>query len=215
MTKYGFDFKFYNDERETQTMASCKNFEVHSVNSNDLMLSLNYFANSIPDTDIRQDYATTNTLFYTADFRIATLGASTKKEDLNPLDYRILKTVGEYRELWIKIVNALNNRCHTTSKSNIFELHVRDYDSPTWEVSFMKKGSIILNAYPKADSIKHIALNLTVDQMKEVKKIKDKISPKLYKALNGKLAFDRYITVETDEDINDICETINFLTDQQ
>lgn len=174
LPKYGFSIKYYKDGEEVTSFNLCDFFHVYYDNSNTLLPALCYLTNNIPILDYATDYVKSDTLFLIADYDSIFLNKSTKREDINPLDYRIMKTAGIYSRLWAQLIEVFAKSFDI--KSNIYERYSRLHSTPTWEINFRKNKLVVLNAYIKADTI-DIELKLTADQINEALKLKERLLP--------------------------------------
>lgn len=201
---YDFSIKYYKDEAETTSFNRCDFFDVYYNNSDNLLPALCYLTNNIPILDYKVDYAKNDTLFLIADYNSIILRESTKRKDISPLDYRILKTAGVYKELWTQLIEEFSKTFDI--KSNIYER----YPKPTWEINFRNNKLVVLNAYIKVDKIE-IALKLTAAQIKEVLKLKGCLLPYIYQNLEDvNLKKSKFVDIKlkSQQDVNLIFEII-------
>jgi hypothetical protein len=206
---YDFSIKYYIDETETTSFHLCNFFDVYYNNSNNLLPALSYLTNNIPNLDYKVNYAKSDTLFFIADYNSIMLRESTKRKDINPLDYRIMKTAGVHNELWTQLIEVFSKIFEI--KSNIYERYSRVPSMPTWEINFRKNKHVVLNAYIKVDTIE-ISLKLTAEQINEALKLKESLLPYIYQNLeNMNLKKSKFldIKIESQQEVDSICELIN------
>lgn len=204
LSTYDFAIKFYKDEAETNSFNLCDFFDVYYSNSNNLLPALCYLANNIPNLDYKVDYAKSDTLFLIADYNSIILRECTKRSDINPLNYRIMKTAGVHKELWSQLIEKFSKIFDI--KSNIFER----YPIPTWEINFRKNKLVALNAYIKVDKIE-ISLKLSADQIHKAFQLKESLDPYIYQNLeNVILKKSKFVdmNIESQQEVNSICEII-------
>lgn len=187
----------------------CNFFNVYYNNSNNLLPALYYLTNNIPNLDYKVSYAKSDTLFLIADYNSIILKESTKRTDINPLDYRIMKTAGVHYELWTQLIEVFSKIFEI--KSNIYERYSHEPSMPTWEINLRKNKLVVLNAYIKVNTIE-ISLKLTADQVNEALKLKESLLPYIYKNLvNMNLKNSKFldIKIESQQEVNSILEIIN------
>lgn len=208
LPKYGFSIKYYKDGVEVTSFNLCDFFDVYYDNSNNLLPALCYLTNNIPILDYTTDYVKSDTLFLIADYDSIFLNKSTKRKDINPLDYRIMKTAGIYSRLWAQLIEVFTKSFDI--KSNIYERYSRLYSTPTWEINFKKNKLVVLNAYVKADMIE-ISLKLTADQINEALKLKERLLPYIYQNLeNAKSKKSKFVElkIESQQEVDSIFEIL-------
>lgn len=208
MPKYGFSIKYYKDAVEATSFNLCDFFDVYYDNSNNLLPALCYLTNNIPILDYATDYVKSDTLFLIADYESIFLNKSTKRKDINPLDYRIMKTAGIYSRLWEQLVEVLTKLFDI--KSNIYERYSRLHSTPTWEINFKNNKLVVLNAYVKADMIE-LSLKLTVDQINEALNLKENLLPYIYQNLeNVKSKKSKFVElkIESQQEVDSILEIL-------
>ena len=208
LPKYGFSIKYYKDVVEATSFNLCDFFDVYYDNSNNLLPALCYLTNNIPILDYATDYVKSDTLFLIADYESIFLNKSTKRKDINPLDYRIMKTAGIYSRLWEQLVEVLTKLFDI--KSNIYERYSRLHSTPTWEINFKNNKLVVLNAYVKADMIE-LSLKLTVDQINEALNLKENLLPYIYQNLeNVKSKKSKFVElkIESQQEVDSILEIL-------
>jgi hypothetical protein len=208
LPKYGFSIKYYKDAVEATSFNLCDFFDVYYDNSNNLLPALCYLTNNIPILDYATDYVKSDTLFLIADYESIFLNKSTKRKDINPLDYRIMKTAGIYSRLWEQLVEVLTKLFDI--KSNIYERYSRLHSTPTWEINFKNNKLVVLNAYVKADMIE-LSLKLTVDQINEALNLKENLLPYIYQNLeNVKSKKSKFVElkIESQQEVDSILEIL-------
>mgnify|MGYP001708936869 FL=1 len=147
-------------------------------------------------------------MFLIADYESIFLNKSTKRKDINPLDYRIMKTAGIYSRLWEQLVEVLTKLFDI--KSNIYERYSRLHSTPTWEINFKNNKLVVLNAYVKADMIE-LSLKLTVDQINEALNLKENLLPYIYQNLeNVKSKKSKFVElkIESQQEVDSILEIL-------
>jgi hypothetical protein len=206
LPKYGFALQYYIDGKETGSFTDCDRFDVHYRHSGDLLQALHYLARRMPALDYKKDYAKTETLFLIADYESIFLGKNTRRIAIDPLDYRIMKTVGVHGGLWKPLIEELNK--YLDIRCNLYErLH-------TWEVNFKNDNKVALNAYPKADRIE-ICFNLKKEQLKKCLELKDNLTPSVFENLknahiSGK---KKEMDIETSDELRSVLAVLeNYMT---
>lgn len=208
LPKYGFSIKYYKDGVEVTSFNLCDFFDVYYDNSNNLLPALCHLTNNLPILYYATDYVKSDTLFLIADYDSIFLNKSTKRKDINPLDYRIMKTAGIYSRLWAQLIEVFTKSFDI--KSNIYERYSRSYSTPTWEINFKNNKLVVLNAYVKADMIE-ISLKLTADQINGALKLKERLLPHIYQNLeNAKSKKSKFVElkIESQQEVDFIFEIL-------
>ncbi|MDF2686887.1 MAG: hypothetical protein K0S55_2070, partial [Clostridia bacterium] len=209
LPKYGFIIKYYKDKIETSSVNTCDTFNIYYNNNNELLPALSYLINNIPELNYEVDYVKSETLFLIADYNSIFLNESTKRKDIDPLDYRIISMAGIYSKFWIQIIQSFIKTFDI--KCNLYERYMSSFGSPTWEINFRKNKAVVLNAYIKADRI-DISLKLTTEQINEALKLKDSLLPYIFQNLEAALSKKGKfidIKIESQQEVDSIFEIIN------
>lgn len=138
LEKHGFSFEYRKQGRGAATYRQCTELRAAFPDCPGLVGAVKYFTKHLGEKNVREDYAKTAVLFYTADYDSALLNAATGRRALSPERSGIMRTLGARQALWPPVLDAL---CGELSLGT--DLSLNPYVFPNWNVRFLRQKKTV------------------------------------------------------------------------
>ncbi len=113
LRKYGFCFKYYKGDKETEDYKRCDSFRIYYENSKYLIEAIKFAADRLMHLEKKKEMPE-KVAFMLSDYYFILTGQINQ----NPLQESILKTLGSLNGLWKQIVRAVQDDCGLVADSS-------------------------------------------------------------------------------------------------
>lgn len=135
LQNYGFYFEYAKNGRPAKDYNTCSAVCMYNESCPCFFPALAYIAHHIPSMDNKKDYAMQTDLFLKADFETVFLGSGKRKEDIDPLQAGILRTLGPKAEWWKELMFVLMQEMGLKASCKFWS-----YCAPNWTIHLTQKG---------------------------------------------------------------------------
>jgi hypothetical protein len=175
LQNYGFYFEYEKNGRTAESYSACDAVCMYNESCPSFFQALHYLACRIPVMDSKKDYAMQTDLFMKADFRTIWLGAGKRKEDIDPLQPDILRSLGPRANLWKELVSDLITEQRLKSGCKFWS-----YCSPHWIIHIMRKNKPVCIFTIHTDML-FFEMAASFEQLEALAKEKESLVPSIRK----------------------------------